>query len=245
MDCVVINLDKDVERWEKLHAELTRVGIVHHRFSAINGRELGSEYDHLMKMGTRAFTPKGVLGSALSHHLVLAEFLKGELETCLVLEDDALLDDQVTEHLKLVMSSAPPGWDMIKLASSPNKYNGPNVLQKCAVSLDYVARLVSREGARKLLAERISWPGYADVTFWTVPDFNSYIVNKKYRTFYQTWDDSSISGTRYPNWYMNIKVVKTGPFEWVVGDLLMLLVLVAALKVLRQTKSKSLHPNNR
>lgn len=245
MDCAVINLDKDVARWEKLHAELTRVGIVHRRFSAVNGRELGSEHDHLMLPGTRMFTPKGLVGSALSHYLVLTEFLKGSHEACLVLEDDAVLDDKVVENLSLVMSNAPKGWDMIKLVSWPYKYEGPNVLQKWTVSVDYVARLVSREGARKLVAQKIAWPCYADGTFWFIPNFNVYIVNEKYRTFYQTWETSSIAGSRYHCYELNLKVLRTGPYEWAVGDVLLLLGVVAVGVVLRQIKSKSLHPNKR
>jgi GR25 family glycosyltransferase involved in LPS biosynthesis len=181
-----------------------------------------------MKMGTRAFTPKGLVGCTVSHYLVLKEFLNGDSETCLVLEDDALLDDHVMENLSLVMSNAPKGWDMIKLASRP-LYDGPTILFKFTYTYDYVARLVSREGARKQLAQRISWPGYPDITVWTVPDFNTYIVNKKYRTFYQTWEDSTIAGTRYPYYPLNLKLVKTGDVEWMAGDLLLMVVVVVVL----------------
>jgi GR25 family glycosyltransferase involved in LPS biosynthesis len=231
MQCFVINLDRDTERWEALHGALTRVGIAHQRFSAIDGRKVGAEYDHLLAPGTRTLTPRGVLGSALSHYLVLEAFLETSYETCLVLEDDALLDDACMEHLAKIRAAAPPGWDMIKLASFLHTYTGPKVLKPFTTTIDFVARLVSRAGAQKLLAQRIAYPGYADITSWFVPHFNTYIVNSRYRTFYQTWSASNNAGKRYPAYELNLPVVRLGPGEVLTGDVIAALVLLVGVTV--------------
>ena len=232
MDCAVVNMDRDKARWEKVHEMLTKAKIRHRRFAAVDGKKMGAEYDHLMVPGTRRFAPSGAVGNALSHYLVLEEFLQSKNEVCLVLEDDALMAEGAVDHLKLILAVAPEGWDMIKLSSQPFNYEGPTILFKFTYTYDYVARLVSREGARKLVAQKIAWPCHADTTFWLIPNLNVYVVNKKYPTFYQTWETTSLSGARYPSWYMNLKVVKTEEVDWMVGDLMVGLVLVVVVGTL-------------
>jgi len=230
MECVVINLDSKPARWLRVHAALNAIGMKHRRFAAIDGRTIGATYDHLLWPGTRAITPYSVLGCALSHYLVVQEFVEGSNDICLVLEDDAIVAEGCKTNLKRILAEAPPGWDMIKLASSC-PYDGPNVLKKQTIAVDLVALLISRAGAGKILQQRIAWPSFADVTPWFIPNFNTYVVTKNLATFYQTFTDSSINGTRYPGRRLNTKVIRFGAVEILLGDVLALLVVALALVV--------------
>jgi len=238
MECVVINLKRNTKRWEMVHAALVDAGISHRRFDAIDGRTVGAKYNHLMAPGTNFFTPRGVLGCALSHYLVLQEFIAGEFETCLILEDDARLVPNCTDNLARIMKAAPKDWDMIKLASYPN-YEGPDLLVRRTISLNTVALLITRPGAEKILQKRIAWPSHADVALWFIPKLNTYVANKRLcPTFYQTWNTSSIAGQRYPRYDMNLKVVRLGPWEVVVGDVLVILVAVVAWNLFKPAPKK-------
>jgi hypothetical protein len=238
MDCVVINLPSKRERWERLHTALNAMGIEHRRFDAIDGRTLQSEYDHLLVPGTRTFTPRGVMGCALSHYLVVQEFSQSAHDMCLILEDDALVAEGCKRHLERILAAAPPEWDMIKLASGPYRYDGPNVLTRYTCTTNFVARLVSRAGAKKLLAQRIAWPTMADVTPWFIPDFHTYVVNHRLATFSQTWKTTSISAQRYPVYQLNIRFVRFGDVEVSLGDFLVVVLAVLLTKVVVDFKKK-------
>ena len=78
IDCIVINLDRDKERWENMHTSLTNLGIEHRRFEAVNGRTMDDRHDALMTPMAKHFTCYGVLGCAVSHKLALRDFGKYE-----------------------------------------------------------------------------------------------------------------------------------------------------------------------
>jgi GR25 family glycosyltransferase involved in LPS biosynthesis len=202
---------------------------------------LGTEYNHLVAPGTKAVTPPSVLGCALSHYLVVKEFLEGTADTCLILEDDARLAPKCVDNLTRILDAAPPGWDMIKLASFP-EYTGPDILVRRTVSLNYVARVVSRAGAAKLVAKRIAWPSHADVTNWFVPNMRIYVASNRFPTFHQnckTCKTSGNSGNRYPRYDMNLKIVRVGSWEVLTGDVLVALVVLVGWTVFcRKRKSR-------
>jgi GR25 family glycosyltransferase involved in LPS biosynthesis len=231
MDCIVINMDKDTERWATVDKVLTDAGFEHRRFAAINGKEIGSEYDEILIPGTRSFVPKGVLGSALSHKLAVADFsARNEHEWCLLLEDDVLAHPKARKRIEHLIKNAPEDCDVIKLTSSPEAlaYREGPLLKKKKFTVDACAQLIRRKGAQKILKYKIFFPGYADVTPWFMPNLQVYVVRKDYVTFYQTWEgESNNAGKRYPDFRLNFKVLKLGPtdIELTTGDIL---VLIAA-----------------
>jgi len=103
---------------------------------------------------------------------------------------------------------------------------------RCRFTLNYVARIVSRAGAEKLLQHRIQWPSHADVTPWFIPDLRTYVASSDCPTFYQTWTTSANTGHRYPRYDLNIKLLRVGPLELMVGDFAVLLVVAAVSKLL-------------
>lgn len=246
MDCLVINMDKDTERWVTVDKVLTDAGIEHRRFAAINGKEVGDEFDDMLVPGTRSIVPKGVLGSALSHKLAVADFVdRNEFEWLLLLEDDVLGHPKAKKRIEHLIKTAPADCDVMKLTSSPEAFayrKGP-LLQKKKFTVDACAQLIRRKGAEKLLKYRIIFPAYADVTPWFMPDLQVYVVRKDYTTFYQTWEgESNNAGKRYPDFRLNFKVLKLGPtdIEVTLGDILVVitagLVLWGATRLIRNTK---------
>ena len=85
-----INLDRDLDSWERLQAALTRHGIRGiRRFSAVDGRrlELPATWRH----------SAGAYGCLLSHLQVVCDARKRGLPSLLILEDDVVFDPSFSE----------------------------------------------------------------------------------------------------------------------------------------------------
>ncbi len=105
----VINLDKDTERMQFMHTQLSGMGIEYQRVAAILGKEYTptkDEYDEnvaLLKTGQALFPNE--LGCALSHKKVYEMIVANNIPLALIFEDDVLLPDNfnqiVTEQVKL------------------------------------------------------------------------------------------------------------------------------------------------
>jgi hypothetical protein len=105
--CYIISLDHEVEKRDKLINELNKRGVVPHHYSAIYGKKLDKNL--------YPYTPRGVLGCAMSHVGVAQEFLKTEYNYCLILEDDAVPLFDEAEDLNQVVREAPPDMDSLLL----------------------------------------------------------------------------------------------------------------------------------
>ena len=238
MDCIVINLDRHEKRWERIHAALNALGIPHRRFAAIDGRTIGDRYDALMTSNAKRFTPYGVLGCALSHKMALRSFLDSEATVCLLLEDDAIAAPDARETLEMLLRQAPEGWDVVKLASKPQAVGAP-LFHPNKHTINACAQLFSRAGAEKVAAQRIFWPSHADVTPWFVSGLQVYTVRSDVRTFHQTWNLSSLTSKRYPDYKLNLKFLRVGVTEFSTGDLLVVAVCATVYFLGFQKKEKA------
>jgi GR25 family glycosyltransferase involved in LPS biosynthesis len=237
MDCIVINLDRHLKRWERIHAKLDTLGISHRRFAAVDGRTISDEYDAWMTPNAKRFTPYGVLGCALSHKMALRSFLEGDAEVCLLLEDDAVATPEARENVEMLLQHAPEGWDLIKLASKPQAVGGP-LFHKTNRTINACAQLFSRAGAAKVTAQRIFWPAHADVTPWFIAGLQVYTVRSDVRTFHQTWELSSLTSKRYPDYKLNLKFLRLGSTEVSTGDFLVAVAVLSAAYFLRKKRTR-------
>ena len=229
IDCIVINLDRDKERWQKIHNNLDVLGVSHRRFSAIDGRTMGDRYDALMTPLAKHFTCYGVLGCALSHKVALRDFLvHSDSAVCLLLEDDAMVEPGAVETINMLLRLVPAGWDMLKLASMARRKNGA-VVEKHKYTLDGCAQLFSRAGAEKITRAKIVYPSYPDLTPWFIPGLEVYTVREDHPTFRQNWETSSLADQRYPSYRLNLRLLRIGSMELALGDLLILLFFVLVL----------------
>ena len=99
MKTFVINLDKNVQRMQKIGSRLAELGIEYERYSAIYGKELSKEEkrDHSNRFAwwcLRGLQMRdGELGCALSHLGIYKRMIDSNLDIAVILEDDANLFD--------------------------------------------------------------------------------------------------------------------------------------------------------
>ena len=97
--CYIISLEREIEKRDTLINSLNKRGIVPQHFKAILGKDLPSDL--------YPYTPRGVLGCAMSHIEVAKMFLETTHEYCLVLEDDAVPLFDNKEDIIRVIKNAP------------------------------------------------------------------------------------------------------------------------------------------
>jgi hypothetical protein len=105
--CYVISLEHEVQKRENLINELNKRGIVPHHYRGIYGKKLDPSF--------YPYTPRGVLGCALSHIGVAKDFLKTDYDYCLVLEDDAVPVFDNVEEIYRIVQNAPEDMDSLLL----------------------------------------------------------------------------------------------------------------------------------
>ena len=241
LEVVVINLDKDYDRYVKLEESLNSYGWSSRRFSGVYGKDVRNEYDEWIVPWVKPFIPKGVLGCALSHKIAMKEFLdRGENDYMLLLEDDVVMDPNVVENFNLVLNALPNQWDVVKFFGYPSHKTGP-LLQKRTVMVDCCAQLIRKSGAKKLTDHKIGYPFYSDTCQWFVPGLQMYTVRSDVKTFYQTFDNTSINTMRYPHRDLNLPIVRLGVLEFVSGDV----AVAAILVVLYANRAKLIRYANR
>lgn len=107
----VINLDKDVERLQKIDRALKDEGIDYERFSAIQGSQIAS-HPSLTTLCSMTCTD-GMKGCALSHHTLWEKAIKNGYQTLLIFEDDAIIPTDINERLREAKMKIPSDWDVI------------------------------------------------------------------------------------------------------------------------------------
>ncbi|MFO1328565.1 MAG: glycosyltransferase family 25 protein [Rubrivivax sp.] len=117
----VINLDRDVERLQRISQQLAPTGLAWTRQSAVYGRDLPPD-EQARLLDRDAYRRKhgmepalGELGCYLSHVAVMRALLASPHAAALVLEDDVLLTPALVPVLGALMSHA-DRWDMVKLS---------------------------------------------------------------------------------------------------------------------------------
>lgn len=160
----VINLDRAPERWQKVSAQLQRLGLPFERLPAVDARAFTPE--QAAHLDTPAFCERhgmtplpGELGCYLSHVEVMRRHLASSAEFALVLEDDVLLTDRLPAALQGLMQHA-DRWDMVKLSAvhsgTPQPYLEVAPGQQLAVMLSRCT------GSSAYLMNRRAAQAYAD-----------------------------------------------------------------------------------
>jgi len=109
----------------------------------------------------------GALGCYVSHIRAWQEITLQHLPYALVLEDDAMLDSDLASVLRTIVAALPQDWDMVHLATEPDRVVLPvselgdrrTLVQYSRVPPGAVGYLISAAGAQKMLAaEPRIWP---------------------------------------------------------------------------------------
>lgn len=117
---LVINLDRSPLRLEKIAEQLDRLGLPWQRLPAADGKNLDLSDARLLDLeGFKRLHGKmplvGELGCYLSHVWCMQRLLSTDDEYALIVEDDALLGDELPAVLTDLMAM-PTRWDMVKLS---------------------------------------------------------------------------------------------------------------------------------
>ena len=154
--------------------------------------------------------PKSAIGIALSHIKVWKMFIESNKSNCLILEDDALFEDNFVERMEVGLKNTPSDYDMLYLGcfgcqSQFNQLTIINLSFNYKKVNDYVTipgialathgYIVSREGAKKLVK-------HLDKNIFAHIDYciqqlhknkliNEYVLNE--RIIFQSSTDTSIS----------------------------------------------------
>lgn len=172
---VVINLDKRVDRLEKITEQLNDLGITFERFSAIDG------------------TGKNpMLANRDSHVEVWKQNLGKKV---LILEDDAYFIEGFQERFDEVIESLPEDWDVFYLGALIDKKTGKVI----KVNNDWYRQVVStgtqayclHPDMMQYFTDRIEiYDGYVDVGLRILAeDTNAYITQPNLVTQYAGYSD--------------------------------------------------------
>lgn len=172
---VVINLDKRVDRLEKITKQLDDLDITFERFSAIDG------------------TGKNpMLANRDSHLQVWRDNLGKKI---LILEDDAYFVDDFQERFDQVIQTLPDNWDVFYLGALLDKMTGKVI----KVNNDWYRQIVStgsqaysvHPDIMQYCIDRLEiYDGYIDVGLRILAeDMNAYITQPNLVTQYPSYSD--------------------------------------------------------
>jgi len=123
---VIVTLPRRPDRWEKVVAELARVGISGARkFSAVDGATLAEETlralvhrDCVLSGAPTSHTQltRPAIGCFLSHLTIWKRFLEGEADRLVILEDDAVPSPQYSPAaVEQILAAVPADADLVLL----------------------------------------------------------------------------------------------------------------------------------
>jgi glycosyl transferase family 25 len=179
---VYINLDRDVQRRERMEALLSELPFPHTRlpgvlWSALSPQEQARLYSPSLN-ARQFFRPlvDGEKGCYASHLRACEHLLAIQAPALIVLEDDVALDTCLVEVLDALAARSAGNWDVVKLYSR----NRERAIEECVLTSSH--RLVtykrvpsmcngyilSRSGAHKLLQNRRPFgrPVDVDMRYW-------------------------------------------------------------------------------
>lgn len=115
---VVINLDQNKNRLDKILKQASRENIKIERYPAIYGKDLDEKRLILDKvLDSHHRLRKGQLGCAMSHIYLLKKlyFYLRDTDYALILEDDIILPRNIEDKIYKKLEMAPKDWDVIYL----------------------------------------------------------------------------------------------------------------------------------
>ncbi|MDH3579266.1 MAG: glycosyltransferase family 25 protein [Hyphomicrobiales bacterium] len=160
---LVINLDRETDRYAHISREADRVGLSVERIPGVDGLNVPA---HLRPkfFAQSATVPASLLmpgevGCYASHLLAYEHILEQGLDWALILEDDVRLSDDLVATVRDTFNRLPSGWDIVRLSSQPRRsvlivdtlQTGRHLVRYSKLPKQAGAQLVSASGARKLL----------------------------------------------------------------------------------------------
>jgi glycosyl transferase, family 25 len=186
---LVINLKRDVQRWNGIQGRLETLGMSAVRIRAIDARKkfslvrakIPGEYFSVSLL--RSMTP-GEVCCTLSHIAALKRFLRTGEECAIVLEDDVILGESFEHFVHTDLRPYLSACDIVKFEGIPyflGSKTGPiiregqysTLIMPFKPSLGSAAYAVTRKGARRLLSRYVT---LADPLDYMIFHFEDYLL---------------------------------------------------------------------
>jgi GR25 family glycosyltransferase involved in LPS biosynthesis len=196
--CYVINLEQDLENFERQKPFLQEEGLDPIRFIGVDARKKEHEkYPELVTPWCQKTCPFTAIGCGLSHVLLAKKLLENGTSMALVLEDDAFPKVcGLQQQIQKTLAETPSDWDMIKLHCS---YCVNDSIKSGPAST--AAYLLSESGIKKVAEMKVNF--HIDKQFSDTKNFKIY--KSRWNLF---WTDESFSSNRGTN--SRILDIKTG-----------------------------------
>lgn len=208
----LINMDKDIDRLNKVKKECDIVDIKFERFPGIKITDLSKNIlDKYIPKKVQKYGTNGMMGCGLSHLFLWQDALNKNYKNILVLEDDVFFTDDFNEYFKNVIEELPKDYDILYLGYKDTICNPPkdtsfNYIYKPIFPLLTHAMIISNEGLKKLLKNITKIDDHID---WIIAKnekkLNIYVSLKKIVN--QIWEDSNNSSlSQFPkiiNFYLD------------------------------------------
>lgn len=182
--CFVINLDRSPHRLAAISAQLSAMRIDFARFSAVDGAaidpETAPDFHPTLYRKRHGKRPAGrEIGCFFSHLGVMRAFLETPAEFCLILEDDAVLDDTMPSVLAHLADAA-RDWDVAMLYGNYDAMpqplrqlgRGHELVGFLARQTGAVAYAVNRKAAQTYVEQLLPMSLPIDVDFDRAWDFD-------------------------------------------------------------------------
>ncbi|AGH74267.1 glycosyltransferase family 25 protein [Edwardsiella piscicida] len=103
MKVFIINLKRDLQKKHEIISECSRLNINHEIIEAVSGIDLSAaEVDRLIDKDAQIYLTKGEIGCSLSHLRIYQKIISEALPYALILEDDAILHDDLNEVIQAI-----------------------------------------------------------------------------------------------------------------------------------------------
>jgi len=165
-----INLDRDADRRAAIETQLRQVGIEATRYAAVDGTALPPELAPYFAHGDGRppLMKAGEIGCYASHLGVWREIVASNFSAALVLEDDAVLPQDLVPLIDDILARAPHEWDLVLLCGNKDRAvrplveleGGRRLVRYSRIPNTTAGYLITGSGARKMLnpAIRRIWP---------------------------------------------------------------------------------------
>jgi glycosyl transferase family 25 len=180
LDTYLINLDRSPERYLRIRDLLAAMDLKVHRVPAVDGRRL-KERTYPAPARSRAMPAERIIinrfeiALVLSHRRALRRFLRTSEDRCVILEDDVYFGEGYPDVVQ-ALQSTPLDFDLIKLETfrrpvvtsriGGSSIAGRRISRLLSTHMGTAGYLVSRDGARKILARSAGAPlGFDSILF--------------------------------------------------------------------------------
>ena len=197
----IINLDKDIERYENCKKQLVKYNINNYeRFPGIDGSKLTEKErkNVTSDIGNLIASPS-MIGCGISHINLWKKIIREGIDKALILEDDFILKDNFIYKFDKALKHAPENYDIIFLTD--NLIHNKNIKFKDINAYFYkqifisqtLAYIITIEGAKKILEYINKITNHIDIELCLLALYNNNInvISMKEPLVYQTYDTSN------------------------------------------------------